>query len=74
MSNAYSISKAHKLLFPVSSSGPLFPLDLTHSNAWDQVPVMSPQGFVWLYPLLQKSDVFNVFQLFQNMFEDLFEH
>ena len=55
-----------------------------HSDLW-QSPVMSSHGhhyyvlfvddfsrFSWLYPLQKKSDVFNVFVLFQKLVENLF--
>ena len=58
------------------------PLELVFSDVWDPAPMLSSDGFryfvifvdahmkfIWFYPLVLKSDVFNVFHQFQVIIE-----
>ncbi|PKU80502.1 Retrovirus-related Pol polyprotein from transposon TNT 1-94 [Dendrobium catenatum] len=74
--------KGHKLPFDISRTVTHAPLELVHSDVWGPSPVPSHQGFryylilvddysrfVWLFPLMLKSDVFNTFKQFVTFIE-----
>ncbi|PKU68164.1 Retrovirus-related Pol polyprotein from transposon TNT 1-94 [Dendrobium catenatum] len=74
--------KGHKLSFERSNSSTKAPLELVHSDVWGPSPVPSHQGFryyiifvddfsrfVWLFPLMFKSDVPNIFSNFVKFIE-----
>ena len=79
--NACSINKMHKLPFQILS----FPLDIVFSDVWTS-SLISVDGFkyyvifvdhftryTWLYPLKQKSQVFEVFTRFKALVENRFQ-
>nr|KYP50444.1 Retrovirus-related Pol polyprotein from transposon TNT 1-94 [Cajanus cajan] len=82
---ACQFGKAHNLPFQNSVSCAKEPLDLVHSDVWGPAPISSVSGFkyyvlflddwsrfTWIYPLKQKSDVFQAFIQFRNLVENQF--
>ncbi|PKU68311.1 Retrovirus-related Pol polyprotein from transposon TNT 1-94 [Dendrobium catenatum] len=74
--------KGHKLQFPISENRKQAPLELLHSDVWGPSPVPSHQGFryyvifvddysrfIWLFPIMFKSDVTNIFINFVTFIE-----
>lgn len=83
--DACSMSKSHKLPFPVSYTAATAPFQLIHSDVWGPTSVPSFGGFhyyicfiddftkyCWLYPLKQKSDAYASFLSFQSMVQNQF--
>ena len=83
--NACSINKMHKLPFSTSTLQSNHPLDIVFSDVWTS-PMVSVDGFkyyvifvdhftryIWLYPLKQKSQVFDVFTKFRSLVENQFQ-
>lgn len=82
---ACQYGKSHLLPFKNSVSRAKGPLDLVHSDVWGPAPLVSSTGFryyvhfiddfsrfVWIFPLKQKSEVFQAFTQFKNLTENLF--
>lgn len=82
---ACQLGKVHKLPFKNSDSRALEPLDLIHSDVWGPAPINSVSSFkyyvhfiddysrfTWIYPLKQKSEVFQAFVQFKNLVENQF--
>lgn len=80
--NAFSINKMHKLPFSTSTLQSNHPLDIFFSDVWTS-PMISVDGFkyyiifvdhftryTWIYPLKQKSPVFEVFTKFRFLVEN----
>ncbi|PKU74273.1 Retrovirus-related Pol polyprotein from transposon TNT 1-94 [Dendrobium catenatum] len=80
--NSCMSCKGHKLVFDNSVSRTSSPLELVHSDVWGPSPIQSHQGFsyyvifvddfsrfTWLFPILHKSDVTNIFISFTNFIE-----
>ncbi|PKU81867.1 Retrovirus-related Pol polyprotein from transposon TNT 1-94 [Dendrobium catenatum] len=80
--NSCMSCKGHKLSFERSISSTKAPLELVHSDVWGPSPVPSHQGFryyiifvddfsrfVWIFPLMFKSDVPNIFSNFVKFIE-----
>jgi hypothetical protein len=78
------LGKSKQLLFSLSSRCTKFPLELIHSNVWTS-PVSSSSGcrfyvvfvddysrYSWLYPIINKSDVFQCFLKFKFLVEKQF--
>jgi hypothetical protein len=78
------LRKCKKLPFAESTRESTSPLQIIHSDVWSS-PIISINGyqyyvifiddysrFSWMYPLHQKSDVFNYFVQFKNLVENLF--
>jgi hypothetical protein len=78
-------AKSHALPFPLSMSKSRGPLDLIFSHVWGPSPVLSTHGsryylvfvddyskYMWLFPLLLKSDVESSFYKFQALVERQF--
>ncbi|KAI0492295.1 hypothetical protein KFK09_026565 [Dendrobium nobile] len=74
--------KGQKLSFDRSTSRTRYPLELVHSDVWGPSPVSSHQGFryyiifvddfsrfIWLFPIMHKSDVTNTFIQFVTFIE-----
>ncbi|KAI0495692.1 hypothetical protein KFK09_021995 [Dendrobium nobile] len=79
--------KNHKLPFEHSQSRTQIPLHIVHADVWGPSPVSSILGcrffvlfiddysrYTWLFPLLHKSDVFNVFKQFTTLIENQLNH
>ncbi|PKU77029.1 Retrovirus-related Pol polyprotein from transposon TNT 1-94 [Dendrobium catenatum] len=80
------MAKSHRLHFQRSVNNSSFPFELVHSDVWGPVQSISNYGFryyvsfiddyskyTWIYPLLQKSDVFTKFLEFKKMVEVQFQ-
>ncbi|PKU64810.1 Retrovirus-related Pol polyprotein from transposon TNT 1-94 [Dendrobium catenatum] len=80
-------SKQHKLVFEHSVNKTSSVLDLIHSDVWGPAPMVSNSGFLyyvifiddysrftWLFPMKQKSEVFNIFVSFKAQVENLTSH
>jgi len=78
------VAKSHKLPFLESNNRSSRPLELIHSDVWTS-PITSVGGckfyvlfiddfsrFTWLFPLKQKSEVFNSFVRFKSLVENQF--
>jgi transposase InsO family protein len=81
---SYQLGKFKQLLFSSSSRCTKSPLELIHSDVWTS-PVSSLSGcwfyvvfvddysrYSWLYPVINKSDVFNCFVKFKLLAEKQF--
>jgi hypothetical protein len=78
-------AKIHQLPYSLSNNSISSPLELIYSNVWDPAHstvhvekyyvsfVDAYSRFTWVYLLRHKSDVFNVFHLFQAKFEHALE-
>ncbi|PKU76601.1 Retrovirus-related Pol polyprotein from transposon TNT 1-94 [Dendrobium catenatum] len=84
--NSCRMGKSHRLPFQKSINNSSFPFELVHSDVWGPSQITSNYGFryyvsfiddfskyTWIYPLLQKSDVFYKFLEFQRMIERQFQ-
>lgn len=71
--------------FSVSTTDTTSPLQLIHSDVWGPAPTKTGCGFkyyvlfiddftryTWLFPIINKSDVFYAFRFFKLQFENLF--
>ncbi|PKU66151.1 Retrovirus-related Pol polyprotein from transposon TNT 1-94 [Dendrobium catenatum] len=78
--NTCNLAKSHRLPSSISFSVTVAPFEIVHSDVWGPSPTISLNGFryfvtfidehtkyCWVYPLIQKSDVFAKFQEFYNM-------
>jgi hypothetical protein len=78
------MGKSCKLPFMARNFNAQQPLDLLHLDLWGPSLVMSNAGYrfylsivhdctryVWLYPLVRKSDTLYVFMMFKKMVENL---
>ena len=83
--HACQLGKSHRLPFYLSASVSTQPLDLIFTDVWGPSPFPSVNGnkyyvvfvddfgkFLWLYPIVCKSDVYSVFIKFQRHLERLF--
>jgi transposase InsO family protein len=81
---ACQLGKSKQLPFVESTRCTLGPLELIHSNLWTS-PIPSTSGckyyvlfvddysrFTWLYPILNKSELFQCFVKFKLLVENLF--
>ncbi|PKU69447.1 Retrovirus-related Pol polyprotein from transposon TNT 1-94 [Dendrobium catenatum] len=77
------VSKSHKLVFHKSVTKSSRPLALLHSDVWGPAPITSREGFkyyvifiddfskfVWLFPMITKSEVPSVFIKFATLIEN----
>lgn len=82
---ACQLGKLHKLPFQSSSSVSFNPLDLVFYDIWGLAPVSSVNGFryyihfvddfskfTWIYPMVRKSDAYDIFVKFKATVENLF--
>lgn len=82
---ACAMSKSHKLPFVSSHSKSTGPLDLIFSDVWGPSPVASHNGYrysvhfpddyskyTWVFPMMNKSDVCNIFYSFRRHVEKYF--
>ena len=78
-------AKSHKLPFSNHHIRSTRPLELIYSDVWGPTPIRSLDGYlyyvifidhfskyVWLYPMKNKSDVFNIFAQFKTIVEKHF--
>ncbi|CAL2254172.1 unnamed protein product [Prunus armeniaca] len=78
--------KMHRLSFPTSHSRATMPFQCIHSDVWGPSAVKSIDGyryyvnfvdectgFMWLYPIFNKSDVFGVFKKFYAMLTNQYD-
>jgi len=79
------LGKSPRLLLQPTGHKTTALLDLIFSDVWDPAPMFSSDGFhyffifldahtkhIWYYPLIAKSDVFSIFQIFQTHVERQF--
>jgi histone deacetylase 1/2 len=78
------LAKSHQLPYPVSTSVSTTPLELMFSDVWGPTPVSVGKHeyyvsfiddfskFMWIYLLKKRSDVYQVFQNFQQLVERKF--
>ncbi|PRQ51221.1 putative RNA-directed DNA polymerase [Rosa chinensis] len=79
--------KMHRLPFSESISKSVLPFQKVHSDLWGPAPCLSIEGFkyyvtfiddytkfVWVYPLINKSDTFSTFVKFHNFVSTQFRH
>jgi histone deacetylase 1/2 len=78
------LAKSHQLPYPVSTSVSTTPLELVFSDVWGPAPVFVGKHeyyvsfiddfskFTWIYLLKKRSDVYQVFQNFQQFVEHKF--
>ena len=82
---ACPLGKSSRLSLGLTGHQTSAPLDLVFSDVWGPAPMLSSDGFcyfvifvdahtkfIWFYPLVLKSDVFNVFHQFQVFVERQF--
>ncbi|PKU87026.1 Retrovirus-related Pol polyprotein from transposon TNT 1-94 [Dendrobium catenatum] len=85
--NSCRANKGHKLLFEKSENRSNKILELIHSDVWGPSPVTSNQSFqyyvlfvddfsrfTWLFPMIHKSEVTNIFINFKAKIENLTSH
>ncbi|CAL9026180.1 unnamed protein product [Prunus brigantina] len=78
--------KMHRMSFPTSHSRATMPFQCIHSDVWGPSAVKSINGyryyvnfvdectgFMWLYPIFNKSDVFGVFKKFYAMLTNQYD-
>lgn len=82
--NSCYMAKSHQLPYPISNSASTAPLDLVFLNVWGRAPpsigrhsyyvsfIDDFTKYTWIYLLKKKSDVFQVFQEFQQLVERKF--
>ena len=76
------LGKLCHLTLKTTSHQTLAPLDLIFSDVWGPSPMLSSYGFryfvifvdahtkiIWFYPMVAKSDIFNIFHQFQALVE-----
>jgi histone deacetylase 1/2 len=76
------LGKSCRLTLKTTGHQTLAPLDLIFSDVWGPSPMLSSDGFryfvifvdahtkfIWFYPMVAKSDVFNIFHQFQALVE-----
>jgi hypothetical protein len=85
MCDACQQGKSHQLSFPKSFSVSQAPLELVHSDVWGPTPtsverksyyVSFVDGFckyTWVYLIRHKSEVFQVFHIFEKLVEHTFD-
>ena len=79
-------SKSKQLAFSPSPTRVNNPLELIYTDEWGPSPITSTNGFkyyvsfldaysryLWLFPMISKSDVFSIFVTFQKRVERLFD-
>jgi histone deacetylase 1/2 len=78
------LAKSHQLPYPVSTSVSTTPLELVFSDVWGRAPISVGKHeyyvsfiddfskFTWIYLLKKRSDVYQVFQNFQQLVEHKF--
>jgi histone deacetylase 1/2 len=78
-------AKSHQLPYSLSDNVSKAPLDLIHSDIWGPAPtsvgrysyyvsfIDDYSRYTWLYLLKKKSDIYQVFQNFQNLVERKFD-
>jgi histone deacetylase 1/2 len=82
---ASPLGKSCRLTLKTTGHQTLAPLDLIFSDVWGPSPMLSSDGFryfvifvdahtkfIWFYPMVAKSDVFNIFHQFQALVERQF--
>jgi histone deacetylase 1/2 len=82
---ACPLGKLCRLTLKTTGHQTLAPLDLIFSDVWGPSPMLSSYGFryfvifvdahtkiIWFYPMVAKSDVFNIFHQFQALVERQF--
>lgn len=85
--DACQLGKIHALPFKRSVTVSKFPLQLIHADLWGPAPFYSGSGykyylsllddftrFTWIYPLLTKSEAFNVYVHFKVFVENQLRH
>lgn len=81
MCSACIHEKLSRLHFSEKTSRSLFPFDKIHSDIWGPSPIRFAEGykyyvtfsddctkFVWIFPLCNKLDVFQIFVIFRTFF------
>ncbi|PKU88027.1 Retrovirus-related Pol polyprotein from transposon TNT 1-94 [Dendrobium catenatum] len=81
--HACNKAKQHKAVLELSRNRAKSVLDLIHSDVWGPAPALSNSGmlyyvlfiddysrFTWLFPMRQKSEVFNIFVNFKSYIEN----
>lgn len=82
---SYQMAKSQRLPFDHNPKRALHPLDLIYCDVWGPSLVFSVDNycyyvifivgfsrFKWLYPLKQKSEVYNALKVFLNFFQTQF--